>query len=43
MGGTAYAATILKSNMNHPMTLATTMPLQLQILAEHFDAEITVF
>jgi len=39
MGGTAYAATILKSNMNHPMTLATTMPLQLQILAEHFDAE----
>jgi len=39
MGGTAYATTILKSNMLHQMTLATTMPLQLQILAEHFDAE----
>jgi AAA-like domain/Protein of unknown function (DUF3800) len=39
MGATVYSATILKSRMNHPLTLAVTMPLQLQILAEHFDAE----
>lgn len=39
MGGTAFSATIVKANMHHPMTLATTMPLQLQVLVEHFDAE----
>lgn len=39
LGGTTYAATIIKSRMNHPMTLATTMPLSLQCLVEHFDAE----
>ncbi len=39
VGGTAYATTIVKSRMHHPMTLATTMPLQLQYLVEHFDAE----
>ncbi|HEU5151221.1 MAG TPA: DUF3800 domain-containing protein [Iamia sp.] len=38
-GGTAYAVTIRKSNMNHPMSLSTTMPLQLQALVEHFAAE----
>lgn len=39
IGGTAYAATIVKARMNHAMTLATTMPLELQALVEHFDAE----
>jgi hypothetical protein len=39
MGATTYAATMDKQRMNHPMTLATSMPLQLQILAEHFAAE----
>ena len=39
MGATTYAATIDKNNMKHAMTLATSMPLQLQILAEHFAAE----
>lgn len=39
MEATTYAATIDKSRMNHAMTLATSMPLQLQILAEHFAAE----
>lgn len=39
MGGTAFTATIVKANINHPMTLATTTPLQLQALVEHFDAE----
>ena len=29
LGGTFYAATIVKAKMNHPMTLATTMPLEL--------------
>lgn len=38
-GGTVFTATIRKANMNHPMTLATTMPLQLQVLVEHFEAE----
>jgi hypothetical protein len=38
-GGTAYSVTIVKANMNHAMTLATTTPLQLQALAEHFAAE----
>jgi len=37
--GTAFAATIVKSRMKHEMTLATTTPLQLQCLVEHFDAE----
>src|SRR5262249_29055517 len=36
MGATTYAATIDKARMNHPMTLATSMPLQLQLIAEHF-------
>lgn len=39
LGGTLYAATIDKANMHHPMTLATTMPLQLQCLVEHFEVE----
>jgi hypothetical protein len=39
LGGTAYSVAILKSRMHHPMTLATTMPLELQCLVEHFDAE----
>lgn len=41
-GGTCFAATIVKARMNHPMALSTTMPLQLQILVEHFDAECRV-
>ncbi len=36
---TTYAATIDKVRMKHAMTIATSMPLQLQILAEHFAAE----
>ncbi|MGO9760647.1 MAG: DUF3800 domain-containing protein [Solirubrobacteraceae bacterium] len=39
MGTTTYAATIDKNSMKHALTLATSMPLQLQILAEHFAAE----
>jgi hypothetical protein len=39
VGATTYSATIVKSHLIHPMTLATTMPLQLQCLVEHFDAE----
>jgi hypothetical protein len=39
MGATTYAATIDKSRMKHAMSLATSMPLQLQLLAEHFAAE----
>jgi hypothetical protein len=38
-GATTYTVTIDKSRMNHPMALSTSMPLQLQILAEHFAAE----
>jgi hypothetical protein len=38
-GATTYAVTIEKGRMNHPMALSTSMPLQLQILAEHFAAE----
>ena len=38
-GATCYATTITKANMNHPMGLGTTMPLQLQILVEHFAVE----
>lgn len=39
VGGTIYSAAIDKTKLNHPMSLATTMPLQLQCLVEHFDAE----
>lgn len=39
MEATTYTATIDKSRMKHAMTLATSMPLQLQVLAEHFSAE----
>lgn len=39
MGATVFSCSIDKTNMNHPMTLATTMPLQLQVLVEHFEAE----
>lgn len=39
MDGTIFSVTMEKSRMNHPMTLATSMPLQLQVLVEHFDAE----
>jgi hypothetical protein len=38
-GGTCYSATIIKANMHHPMTLATSTPLQLQALVEHFAVE----
>lgn len=38
-GATVFSATIVKARMNHAMTLATTMPLELQVLVEHFDAE----
>ena len=38
-GGTCFAVAIAKARMKHPMTLKTTMPLQLQALIEHFDAE----
>lgn len=40
--GTTFAATIRKRSMHHPMTLATTMPLQMQCIVEHFDAECRV-
>ena len=39
-GGTVFTATIHKANMNHQMTLATTMPLQLQVLVEHFEGRV---
>jgi hypothetical protein len=42
MGATMYAATVDKGRMKHAMTLATSTPLQLQILAEHFAAECRV-
>jgi hypothetical protein len=38
-GATTYAVTIDKARMRHAMGLATSMPLQLQIVAEHFAAE----
>lgn len=38
-GSTTYTTTIDKGRLNHPMRLSTSMPLQLQILAEHFGAE----
>lgn len=39
VGGTFYSASIQKARMNHPMSLAQTMPLQLQALVEHFEVE----
>lgn len=36
---TVYAVSINKGNMNHPMALTTTVPLQLQALVEHFSVE----
>ena len=39
VGATSYSVCIEKAKMMHPMTLTTTMPLQLQALVEHFDAE----
>lgn len=39
LGCTVYAVSINKSNMNHPMALTTTVPLQLQALVEHFAVE----
>lgn len=38
-GGTIYTVSIDKRRMHHPMTLTTTMPLQLQALVEHFAVE----
>ena len=38
-GGTVYTVSIDKRRMHHPMTLETTMPLQLQALVEHFTVE----
>jgi hypothetical protein len=38
-GATSYSVCMDKSKMMHPMTLETSMPLQLQALVEHFDAE----
>lgn len=39
IGGTVFSVAICKAAMKHPMSLVTTMPLQLQVLVEHFDAE----
>jgi hypothetical protein len=39
LGGTPYSVSIDKSKMINPMTLAQTMPLMLQVLIEHFEAE----
>ena len=39
LDGTVYSVTIDKAKMKHPMTLAQTMPLQLQALVEHFEVE----
>lgn len=36
---TVYTASIDKRRLYHPMTLATTAPLQLQALVEHFSVE----
>lgn len=38
-GGTVYTVSINKRRMYHPMTLKTTMPLQLQALVEHYAVE----
>ena len=37
--GTVYSVSINKRRMHHPLTLKTTMPLQLQALVEHFAVE----
>lgn len=39
LGCTTYSATINKARMRHSMTETTTVPLQLQALAEHFAVE----
>jgi hypothetical protein len=39
LGGTCYSTSIEKAKMNHPMGLSQTMPLQLQVLVEHFEVE----
>lgn len=39
LGGTTYSAAIDKAKMINPMTLTQTMPLMLQRLVEHFEAE----
>jgi hypothetical protein len=39
VGATVYSVSICKSNMHNPMTLKQTMPLMMQVLAEHFGAE----
>ncbi len=36
---TVYTVSIDKRRLNHAMTLSTTLPLQLQVLVEHFAAE----
>jgi len=36
---TTYSTAIIKKNMKHQMNLTASMPLQLQSLVEHFDAE----
>lgn len=38
-GATTYSTAITKANMKHQMKLTASMPLQLQSLVEHFDAE----
>ena len=39
---TVYTVSIDKRQLNHAMTLNTTLPLQLQVLVEHFAAECTL-
>ncbi|MCY4068854.1 MAG: DUF3800 domain-containing protein [Acidimicrobiaceae bacterium] len=39
LDASVYSATIDKRRLHHPMTLNTTMPLQLQALVEHFAVE----
>lgn len=41
LDGTVYSVSIDKRRLNHPMSLSTTLPLQLQVLVEHFAAECT--
>jgi hypothetical protein len=36
LGGTVYSVSIDRSRMVHPMTSTQTMPLQLQVLVEHW-------
>ena len=38
---TVYTVSIDKRQLHHPMTLSTTVPLQLQALVEHFAGECT--